>query len=957
MIHLDAKTDYSFMRGFGNPKQWLERAEQINAPFLGVADYCSTWGHVPFRDTFSKSKIKLLYGVQLPVVLQLEKDPRHALVTIIAKHKDKGLPALYELVSTAHQQSYYRPRVTWKQVRELHGLCEVIVNDASISDLSAIKQVKGAYIAARPRSDQMLHFVRDSGLPVVAAMSPVYPSTLERPAFELMQAISDSSRVGEVAGSNFHMLREAEYIAAMRGVGMTVDPQWLKTAEKIAKSCKAELAPAVPIRLEGDLEQLARQGANQRGIQLDGPYGTRLARELSVIREKNFESYFLFVHDLVQWAKARMLVGPGRGSAGGSLLCYLLGITEVDPIRHGTLFERFIDITRPDWPDIDIDFSDTRRDLVFGYLRERYGAERVARLGTISEFGGKSALNDTAKATGIELSVARELGKFTEGAVQGLVIPLKRVFEEFAPELTQKHPQIRLAEGIEGHPRHHGVHAAGVVVNNEPITKHGAVDKNGTICMDMKSAENIGMIKMDALGLKTLSVIQDVCEQTGIDPEVLYKLDLEDEEVYRTIFSGDKVTGVFQFEGHTVRQLMKSVPVDCFEDLCALTSLARPGPLMGGAATEWCERRRGDAEWEYFHPLLEKHTKSTFGTIIYQEQAMGIVRDIGSFTEPEVNGFRRAVGKKDPEKLASYRQKFVAEAAAKFGGEEQANELWDKMCEFGSYAFNRSHAVAYSMISYITAWLKLKHPLQFALAQLRCSSDEDQAKQLLREISEEGHAYVPFDPNRSNETWAIIDGKLYGGFDSVKGVGAKTAQALLEKRKANPEGWLDELTESQRDRILRPNNTPWHSLTYFSERYGQLYADPLGWVRSYAPRGFKPPVLKIKDIPPIRGEYAFLGRIVRKTLRDMNDAAGLAKRNGKREEKNPFFINIYVADDTDEIGMTINRFKASSYQWIMDENLDDRDFFIRGDIINEGDGRRWLFVSNIVELKDDTGKS
>lgn len=954
MLTLDAKTDFSFMRGFGSPAQWIARAEELGATTIGVADYCSTWGHVPFRDKLKGTKINLLYGVQLPVVLTLDKDPRHSLVTIIAKHKDDGMKALYDLVTTAHQQSYYRPRVTWKQVRELHGLCEVIINDASISDLEAIKTVKGAYIAARPLNDQMLHFVRDSGLPVVATTAPAYPSVKERDGYQLVQAISDTHRIGEVAAGAQHWMRRSEYEATMKALGMEPQEVWFKNLAKIAKGCKAALQPATPLQLDGDLEALAREGAKLKGIDLSQePYGPRLARELGVIREKKFESYFLFVHGLVRWAKDRMLVGPGRGSAGGSLLCFLLGITSVDPIKHGTLFERFIDITRPDWPDIDIDFPDIRRDLVFDYLRDTYGKERVARLGTLSEFGGKSALNDTAKAVGVDLAVARELGKFTEGSQAMGSFPLDRVFNEFAPELADAHPEIKKALLIEGHPRHHGVHAAGVVVNNAPCTNWGAVDKNGTICMDMKSAENIGMIKMDALGLKTLSVIQDVCDQIGVDPWTLWNLDLKDAKVYETIFAADRVTGIFQFEGHAVRQLMKQVPVDCFDDLCALSSLARPGPLMAGAAQLWCDRRVDSTGWDYFHPLIEGHTKDTYGVICYQEQAMSIVRHIGSFTEPEVNGFRRAVGKKDPAKLATYREKFVAEAAKAFADEEKANALWDQMCEFGSYAFNRSHAVAYAMITYATAYLKCYHPLQFALAQLRCSNDEDQAKQLLREISEEGHPYVPFDPHRSDATWAIVDGTLIGGFDSVKGVGAKTAATLMGARAKNPQGWLDDLTPSQRDRITKPNNTPWHTLSYFGNRYTALYADPQNYLKPWNRNlGIRSKVLRIKDIPPIKGNYAFLGRITRKVVRDLNDPVAVAKRNGRLETKNTTFINIYVEDDTDEVGMTINRWKTPQYQWLLEELLEGRDFFVRADIINEGDGRRWLFVENLVEMKE-----
>lgn len=910
-ICLGAKTDFSFMRGFGSPEQWLKRCEEIGVTHFCVADWCGTWGHAPFTEAFKDSKVKLLYGVQIAVTESLGKDNRFSVVTLIAK---KSLTELYGAVTLAYQQSFYRPRLTWAQIKNLTD-CVVIVND---------------FIPAHTRQAKEYPLV---------GYHPVYPSPQDRQGYELVQAISAGHRMGDLDQEAFHLLRDSEVKSRF--------PDLKVKAKTLIKDCTATMVHGNIIEVNGDLKKLTLAGAKRLKIDVKKePYKSRLERELAVLQEKKFETYFLFVNELVQWAKARMFVGPGRGSAGGSLICYLLGITTVDPIKFGTLFERFIDITRPDLPDIDIDFPDTRREEVFEYMRLQYGADRVARLGTITEFKGKSALNDTARATGTPFDAAREIGKYTEGAGQGVVLDLDRVFDfDEVKSVLEKFPDLRLARLIEGHPKNHGVHAAGVVVTEEPVTRYGSVDKAGVIQMDMKTAEKLGLVKMDALGLRTLSVIQETCDLAGIKPETLYDLNWEDQKVYKKIFNADRVTGIFQFEGHAVRSLLRQVHIDKFDDLCAITSLARPGPLVGGAAEEWVKARNGEAVSEMLHEKLEK----TYGTIVYQEQMMSIARDLAGFDEPSVNGMRRAVGKKDPEKLRGYREQFVEGAAQKLGM-ERAEELWDELCEFGSYAFNYSHAVEYCMISFMTAWLKMKYPLEFAVAQLRNAADDESAKNMLRELIDEGYEYVPFDPHLSQGSWAIINGKLYGGFDSVRGVGPKTAEALLAKREADPEGWIDHLTEAQHARIMGKYNTPWHELTYFGEKYKALYENPEGFKRPYAPAGFRGPVLQIKDIPDIKGNYAFVGRILRRQVKDQNDPERVAKRNGVRLEKDTKFANIFIEDDTGEIACTINRFKYKDFEWLTDGPIEGRDFFFRGNIIE--DGRRWLFLDRAVELEE-----
>jgi DNA polymerase III alpha subunit len=960
MIVLGAHTDYSFMRGFGTPEQWLERCKATGVRALGLADYCSTWGHLPFRDAFKDSGIKLLYGVQLPVVSFLDKDARYSLVTLIAK---ESTDELYAAATLAHAQTYYRPRLMWRQIAELKD-CFVIVNELMLSHRKAVPDF--AYIGHK-------HLLPDH-LPNnerVVDYGPCYPAPEDHAGFELFQAISENHRIGEIINDKFHLLREGERNATFKDINEAM----LANMTNIASLCSAEppRGKLIDMGVTGDkterLRRLAMEGANDLclsthdGFQLRLPreYQDRLELELQVIHDKEFEDYFFFVHDIVSWAKERMFVGPGRGSAGGSLLCFLLGITTIDPIKFGTLFERFIDVTRSDLPDIDIDFPDIRREEVFAYLKQKYGAEHFARLGSYTTLGGKSAINDTARAFGVPFEPARELGKWTEGAGQGMVISPAWVFEnvEEAKPILERFPALRNATLIDGHVRGHGVHASGVVITTDPVAKYGTVDREGVISMDYRDAENIGLVKLDALGLRTLSVIQETCDLVGINPATLYDLTWDDQEVFDTIFNGDRVTGIFQFEGHATRTLMKQIRVDNFNDLAALGALSRPGPLLGGAAREWVQARNGETVvGDVLHPSLEE----TYGTITYQEQFMWIARDIAGFDIAQVNGMRRAVAKKDPEKLRSYRDAFIGGASAYLARKrgfavddagfiacvDDASELWENICEFGSYAFNKAHAVAYGMISYMTAWLKTKHPLEFGVAMLRHSVDDDQAKQLLRELVEQGARYVEFDVEKSDATWSIVDGVLYGGFDTIRGIGLPTAKRLVDLRARKGDGFISALTDAQRERILK-RETRWASLSYFKDTYGDLYNDPGKWISETTPKGIRPPILRISDIPDAKGGYGFLGRIISRKVVDDDAPDRVEKRGGQKRGKDRHFINLTVEDDTGEISGTINRFKFEQFKWLAEDDVAGKDFLFRANIIESG--RRWVFFDNVVQIK------
>ena len=925
MIALNCRTEFSFLRGFGGADAWQSRVEEMDG-FMVVADYCSTWGHPHFD--------KAGLGVQLPIVPRLEKDGAHDLVTVIPLSQD-GLEAMYELVSLAYQQSYYRPRITWDQLaKHMKDEGTFIVDALSPSRFEYYDKIGFGFIGVAPTASSLLHAAEDCQ--AVIAPGPRYPRPEDRVVFEALQGIGN--RRGEHAINGVHLLGRPEIDALLQRLGVDVKGRWWGIAEEMAAELREQnIRPPQGKLVRPDhlpsFDEMVTAKLRRPEIEAlwNDEYQARLDREMELIREKGFEDYFRFVSDLVDHARRSMLVGPGRGSAGGSLLCFVLGITNVDPMVHGTMFERFIDPGRSDLPDIDVDFPDHSRDRVFGYLRDTYGEQNVGRIGTVARFGAKGAINDAARTGGVPGDVSRALGKLAEDAD----IPLSILFGENddAKKVVETHPQLEVAARLEGHVRHHGMHAAGVVVAGEPVTKYAPVDKNGVMSVDLDAAEGQGLLKFDALGLRTLAVIQDACDLLGINPydDIDWTL-LDDPDVYR-IFAEDRVTGIFQFEGYAVRELMKRMTVTEFADLCALASLARPGPLYSGQADDWIKRRCGEADVEYIHPALEAATGETYGVIVYQEQAMAVVRELAGFDAVEVNLFRRAVGKKVPEKLQAMKERFLEGCAEKgLVGAEQAEQIWHMLEEYSGYAFNKSHAVAYSMITYASAWLKAHHPLQFVCAQLRGMDDEQKTKNLLRELRAEGFDFVPFDIDRSRQTWDIIDGKVYGGFTAVRGVGRKTADTLVSMREADPDTWKERLTDAQKRKLLTLFNTPWHDLDRLQTLYADYYAED-------HPKT-KRRVWLIDEMPQKKGTYNFIGTLRRVDKRQKTDSDGKVIGH---------FINLYFEDDSGDVGCTINRFKFAKFQWLLEEAVVGHDFLVRGEIIN--DGRQWLFVDNLKELE------
>jgi DNA-directed DNA polymerase III PolC len=642
-----------------------------------------------------------------------------------------------------------------------------------------------------------------------------------------------------------------------------------------------------------------------------------MEREMELIHEKEFESYFLVVSDLVVWAKQRMLVGPARGSSAGSLVCYLLRITEVDPLVHELLFERFIDVNRNDLPDIDIDFNDQKREQCFSYLVEKYGRDNVARIGNINTLKPRSVMAEVGKKMGVPanatFAIRNVLIEYSSGDSRyGKGLEDTMTTTQPGRNFMEKYPEAAVMGEVEGTAWHTGVHAAGVLVSNEPVIEYCTV-RDGVAQLDKPDVEYLNLLKIDALGLRTLGVIED----TGcITTEQLYALTLDDPEVFK-IFNDAKFSGIFQFEGAAQRRVSIQVPIEEFKQIDHVTALARPGPLGGGGTNSYIKRNNRTEEVDLIHPLAAPYIKDTHGVMLYQEQIMFIGRNLGELSWKEVTLMRKAMsGRKGEEFFDQLRQSFMAGATKNGMPEEDAARLWKSMVTFGAWGMNRSHTVSYAIISYWCAYMKRYHAMEYAAACLRNAKDDEQVVEILRELSDEGVGFVPFDPVLSERNWCAKDGKLVGGFTNLVGIGPAKAELYVQKRASEglTEADLAKLkTFPVKNNDLRPAHTLW----------GRAYEDPS--VYNVAGR-----IKEFADLEDFENAVVIC-KVIRKERRDENETVRLARRGGERKEGQTQFLDVFVVDDSVSKPIVM-RIKAKHWnafgERLADRAIDGQDWFL-----------------------------
>jgi len=891
MIHLTLRSEFSFKKCFGHIKTYTEIGL---GDTIGIADEDNTFGHVRFYNECMSNDIKPILGVRL-MVLQNKPEPKKKAfgprLIFLAKNME-GLQEIYRLVECAWERFYYHPFLIQNDLDAITPNVFVIANSLRLIDPKRVD-----YVGLCAETDPL---ALRSGFPLIHVDINRFPRAQDSKTYELMLQRRD--RMMQTYPQ--HILRASE----VRAMFPELADVAMSNGEFVAEQCNVKLPWAENVIYNGDetVESWCLEGLRDKGIDLDDEiYMDRLDRELKLINDKGFTQYFLVVADMMRFAKKKMLVGPARGSSCGSLVCYLMGINSVDPIRHGLLFERFIDENRSDIPDIDIDFPDSKRHLVVKYLEQMYGKENVHHIGTVLKFQTKSALQNVAMSLGVpefEMEDLKSAMPERKGGDARASMRINDTFEttDVGKEFLERYPKMIRAAEIEGHAMTSGKHAAGILITNDALTNYAGINtRDGVVMVDKKDAEKVNLLKIDCLGLRTLSILEDVMDAIGMDRNDLYDLPLDDEPALN-VFREGRMCGVFQFDGHALRSVSRQIEIKDFYDLVALTTLARPGPIHSGGASTYLARHSGTEEIEYLseHESVIKHTEQTYGVIIFQEQLMMIGREYGGLAWKHVQAIRRASSKSlGADFFNEIREHFVEGAIAKGQSEEEANYVFDRMIAFGNWGMNKSHAVAYGIISYWTAYMKAHHPLEFAMANLNHAQDEEQAMKLLREMVRfDGIKYSDVDPDESLAKWSIRDGELLCGLENIPGIGEKKAIKVLQARK-DPSlftpGLIDKLVNAE---------TAFGDLFPCERKWGEMKRD-------YQKFGLDKKPINIEHLSEDNpGEYILIGKMVSKNVRDMNEYTNVMKRGGTLIDGPQYMLNIRVEDDTDTIICTIDRF-------------------------------------------------
>jgi DNA polymerase III subunit alpha len=602
---------------------------------------------------------------------------------------------------------------------------------------------------------------------------------------------------------DIHLLSDEEMHNAMKKQGIDREDMYISTQEIANKvqdyiiNDHLDLLPAQYQNPSKELRELAVQGLSERGLADNEDYIKRLDEELEIINNKNFGPYFLVVRNMINWAKKEgIMVGPGRGSAAGSLLCYSLGITDIDPIKYGLLFFRFINPERNDFPDIDTDIQDTRREEVKDYLVRQY--RHVASIATFLQFRGKGIVRDIARVLYIPLTDVNKVLKMVDSWDEYVTSKNTKWFREKYPEIEQ------YGELLRGRIRGTGIHAAGVVTSKEPIFRHapmetrnspGSGERIPVVAVDMEEAERIGLIKIDALGLKTLSVIRDtldiIKDRTGQKINLL-EIDLQDSNIYEMLSAGH-TKGVFQCEATPYTNLLVKMVVKNFDELAASNALVRPG-AMNTIGKDYVARKHGRQSISFSHQIMKPFTQDTYGCILYQEQVMQACTELGGMTMAEADKVRKIIGKKkDAKEFDQFKDQFV-KGASQYLSPNKAEEMWHDFEAHAGYSFNKSHAVAYSTVSYWTAWLKYYYPLEFIFCILNNEKDKDVRTEYLIEAKRMGISIRLPHINESDNDFKIEGKAIRFGLSGIKYISDVIANKYIAARPFTSYGELEKFT-------------------------------------------------------------------------------------------------------------------------------------------------------------------
>jgi DNA polymerase-3 subunit alpha len=844
-VHLHCHTEYSLLDGANKIDKLFDRIKALKQPAVAMTDHGNMFGAVEFYREAISHGIKPIIGCEIYVApgsrfekKGIDKGPKeynHHLI-LLAMNRE-GYRNLCKLVSLGFMEGfYYRPRIDKELLEEFNGglIALSACLQGEVSQALSSDQVEKAKAAAESYlsifgdryyieiqdnklSEQekvnrlLVELAQDLSLPVVATNDCHYGERADYHAHDVLLCVQTGKTVDD--DNRLKMETDELYVKSADEIkkGFDYCPGAVERTLEIADRCNLEMefgkyhlptfTPPKETTLDDYLDELAHRGLQERlqGItdaEVRKNYFERLEYELDVIKRMQFPGYFLVVADFINYAKKNGIpVGPGRGSSAGSLVAYALKITDLDPIRHVLLFERFLNPERRSMPDIDVDFCIRGRAQVIQYVKDKYGADRVAQIATFGTLKAKAAIKDVGRALGFSFAETDAIAKLIPAPKQGFDYPLTESvkMEPRLQELMKTDPRVKNlmdhALRLEGLTRHASTHAAGVVLSNLPLVDHLPlfVDKEGGIVtqFDMGSVEKIGLVKFDFLGLKTLTLIHDclkLIHGTRGENLDLSRLALDDKETFRLLCAGN-TTGIFQLESAGIREMTVKIRPNCFEDLVAVLALYRPGPLDSGMAEEYIKRKHGKEKIKYLHPLLEPVLKDTYGVIVYQEQVMQIAQVLAGYSMGDADMLRRAMGKKDPEEMAAQRERFVEGAQKTKISAQRATEIFDQMETFARYGFNKSHSAAYALISYQTAYLKAHYAVEFMAALMTSEmGDTDKVIKNLAECRERGIEVLAPDVNESRSDFTPVAGKIRFGLAAVKHVGEKAVEVILESR-------------------------------------------------------------------------------------------------------------------------------------------------------------------------------
>ena len=853
--HLHVHTEYSLLDGAARIKDVVARAKELGMTSLAITDHGVMFGVIDFYRECNKQGIKPVIGCEVYTAARTlfdkdsEKDKHMGHLVLLAKD-NQGYKNLMKIVSEGYRHGfYYKPRIDKNVLRKYSG--GLIALSACLAGDVQNRLLNGDYDGARREALEMLDIFgegnyylelqdqgleeearilpgmkrlhEETGIPFVATNDVHYVRQEDAEAQDVLMCIQTASTIDEenrmrFPNDQFYLKSEDE----MRKIFANI-PEAIDNTAKIADECNVTFTFGelhlpefnAPDGLTNTkyLRKLCEQGLSERYPEASAEekkeLQQRLDYELGTIEKMGYVEYFLIVWDFINYAKQNgIMVGPGRGSAAGSIVAYTLRITDIDPIKYSLIFERFLNPERVSMPDIDIDFCYERRGEVIDYVTEKYGEDKVCQIITFGTMKAKQAVRDVGRVLNVSYPE-------TDAIAKAIPFSLKMTIDlalETSPELKAKYENeettkkvIDMARAIEGMPRHASTHAAGVVISKDSIDEYVPLylaDKGLSTQFNMTTIEELGLLKMDFLGLRNLTIIRDALEMIEADYEVTIdfsSMDYDDPAVYEMIASGN-TQGIFQLESGGMTQFMKNLKPDCFEDIVAGISLYRPGPMA--SIPTYIDNKKHPGNIEYLHESLEPILSVTYGCLVYQEQVMQIVRDLGGYSYGRSDLVRRAMGKKKMDVMLQEKEYFINgklddDGNVEIAGcirngvpEKTAEEIFNQMVSFAEYAFNKSHAAAYAVVAYETGYLKAHYTVEFMAALMTSvMGDSDSIAKYMRNCTEMGIEVLPPDINESQKKFSVVDGKIRFGLLGVKNVGEGAIDAIIEARqtKGRPE--------------------------------------------------------------------------------------------------------------------------------------------------------------------------